>query len=106
MTASRFIDILGPAALAVFTLGGGAAVIAAIRRRMDARERCIACDDLLIEGQDVYHDAGGGIIHAACCGPERESYTGPDGEPLGDGDRIPTPWRWTREPGRNPGRQP
>jgi hypothetical protein len=57
-------------------------------------ERCIACDEALQHGEMVMDDASGGIIHARCCGPERESYTGPDGEPLKDGEPIPQGWPW------------
>lgn len=56
--------------------------------------RCIACDDLIEDGDQVYNDADGGLIHAVCCGPERASYTGPDGEPLAVGEPIPEPWVW------------
>lgn len=94
MSADRFIEILGPIAL-ILCLLGGIAIIAVIRRGDRDDERCIACDERLKEGQEVFHDASGGFIHAACCGPERESYTGPDGEPLKDGEPIPTPWRWS-----------
>lgn len=55
---------------------------------------CIACEKQIKFGDRVYDDASGGTIHAACCGPERESYTGPDGAPLKDGDPIPEPWVW------------
>lgn len=56
--------------------------------------RCLACDLVIREGDEVFLDASGDIIHAACCGPERESYTGPGGEPLKDGEPIPRPWKW------------
>jgi hypothetical protein len=94
MTADRLIEIIGPPALALLVIALAATLaLAALRRTM--AERCIACAEPLIDGQEVYFDASGGIIHAACCGPERESYTGSDGEPLKDGEPIPTPWRWT-----------
>lgn len=55
-------------------------------------ERCIACAKPLVEGDQYYLDASGGIIHAACCGPERESYVNLEtGEPLADGEPIPVP---------------
>lgn len=65
-------------------------------------DRCIACEKPLTDGDLVYHDASGGEIHASCCGPERESYTGPDGEPLKGGDPIPTPkpYRASGEPAK------
>lgn len=55
----------------------------------DDADRCIACNKLLKAGERVLPDAEGGTIHAACCGPERESYTGADSEPLGPNDPIP-----------------
>ena len=54
-----------------------------------ATERCIACGVPLVPGETVLSDAEGGIIHTACCGPEREAYTGADGEPLKPGQPIP-----------------
>ncbi|MES2671574.1 MAG: hypothetical protein V4673_14315 [Pseudomonadota bacterium] len=66
----------------------------------DDIERCMACDAALIEGDDVYNEKEGGFIHAACCGPERESYFVRDGEPLSDSDEIPKSWKWTKLPGQ------
>jgi len=63
---------------------------------MSERETCIACDVPFVDGDLVYSDASGGMIHAACCGPERESYTNADGEPLKNGEPIPAPWKWGR----------
>lgn len=94
MTGGDWIEILGPVALGAFALAGIATVGAIIRRHVET-PRCLACDEALRDGQEVYADVGDGIIHAACCGPERESYVGADGEPLKDGEPIPTPWRWT-----------
>lgn len=59
---------------------------------------CIACDLVLKDGDVVLNDASGGIIHVACCGPEREAYTGADGEPLKDGEPIPAGYVWKAEP--------
>lgn len=56
--------------------------------------RCIACDLPLREGDLVMGDASGGLIHAACCGPERDSYVNAEGDPLGPDDPIPTGWEW------------
>ena len=64
---------------------------------VDDVETCIACEQALKAGDLVYNDASGDLIHAACCGPERESYTGKDGEPLKDGEPIPEPWPWSRD---------
>lgn len=52
-------------------------------------ERCIACDEPLRTGEMVLPDYSGGLIHVSCCGPERESYVGEDGEPLAPGEPIP-----------------
>ena len=57
-------------------------------------EPCIACAKTMVDGDRYYSDASGGFIHADCCGPERESYTGADGEPLKDGEPIPGPSIW------------
>ena len=64
----------------------------------DDTERCIACNKPLKAGDRVLPDAEGGTIHAACCGPERESYTGADGEPLGLNDPIPQGYVYEPEP--------
>lgn len=62
--------------------------------RQSILDRCIACDRILDEEDLVFNDVSGGVIHASCCGPERESYVNADGEPLKPGEPIPTPWRW------------
>jgi len=73
-----------------------------IRRRRGGgdRDRCIACNLPFAGGELVLSEAGGGLIHAACCGPERESYTGKDGGPLGPDEPIPTgfPYRALTSP--------
>lgn len=61
-------------------------------------DRCIACETAFVEGDLVHNEAQGGLIHAACCGPERESYFKNDGEPLDPGDPIPTPFAYRRDP--------
>ena len=66
-------------------------------------DRCIACAEWFEEGERYYPDAGGGFIHADCCGPERESYTGADGGPLKPGEPIPKPLIWE---GRSPDAPP
>lgn len=62
--------------------------------RGDDEERCIACDVPFVFGDKVLNDSSGGLIHAACCGPERESYVNANGDPLGPDDPIPTGWAW------------
>lgn len=61
-------------------------------------ERCIACDREIRPGELVLDDASGGVIHRACCGPERESFTGADGEPLKDDEPLPEGWPWAAVP--------
>jgi len=56
-------------------------------------ESCIACAEPLVDGDKVYPDTSGGFIHAACCGPGRESYVA-DGEPLKVGAPVPEPIIW------------
>lgn len=69
---------------------------------MSADERCIACERVMVDGDPYYPDASGGVLHAGCCGPERECYTGPEGEPLGPNDPIPEPAVWSID-GLDPG---
>lgn len=78
----------------------GALIVAEIERfdRIANLERCIACDQKIEDGDLVYNDVNGGLIHAGCCGPERESYCGPDGAPLANGEPIPEPYAWRPEP--------
>lgn len=56
--------------------------------------RCIACSSPFAEGDAYFADNSGGFIHAACCGPERESYCDENGDPLGPNDPIPEPAIW------------
>jgi hypothetical protein len=94
MTMADWIEIGGPILMGAIALGGLLATAAVIRRHVNT-PRCIACDEALREGQEVYADASGGFIHAACCGPARESYLGPTGQPLKAHEPIPPPRRWT-----------
>lgn len=55
---------------------------------------CMACAVPMKDGDKVYNELDGGIIHADCCGPERENYYGADEQPLEDGEPIPEPWIW------------
>ena len=56
--------------------------------------QCFVCEKYFAEGDAYYPDVSGGFLHADCCGPERESYVGADGEPLRDGEPIPEPLVW------------
>lgn len=49
----------------------------------------------MLVGEPYLPDVNGGVIHARCCGPERESYAHLDGEPLGPHEPIPTPMIWS-----------
>lgn len=60
---------------------------------------CGICALGFIEGDPCLNDVELGPVHAACCGPERESYVGADGEPLKAGEPIPTPWIWSADHG-------
>lgn len=55
---------------------------------------CFVCAVPFKDGDPYYPDASGGSLHAACCGPERESYT-IDDRPLRDGEAIPEPSIWS-----------
>jgi hypothetical protein len=59
-----------------------------------SKEKCIACAVALKEGDKVYSDVSGGILHAVCAGPERDGFATDDGDPLPDGAPIPEPWDW------------
>ncbi|MFK5600205.1 hypothetical protein ACFZ8E_24880 [Methylobacterium sp. HMF5984] len=63
------------------------------------REHCFACGHAFKDGDPVYEDVNEGLIHEGCCGPEPESYSGPDGEPLKPGDPIPAPFIYRADPG-------
>lgn len=62
---------------------------------------CMACAVPLKTGDEVYNELDGGIIHADCCGTERESYFGVDEQPLADSEPIPPPWKWTAMPAQS-----
>lgn len=64
---------------------------------------CGICALGFVQGDSCLTDVDLGPVHAACCGPERESYVGPDGEPLKDGQPIPTPWIWSDRRFAKPG---
>ncbi len=58
---------------------------------------CIGCGNVIQDGELVFHEHGeGGLIHAECAGPERDSYCTDEGEPLGPDDPLPTPFPYVR----------
>lgn len=60
---------------------------------------CLACAEALVEGDEYFPDVSGDVLHAQCCGSERESYVKDvgTGEQLGPNDPIPAPQIWTYE---------
>lgn len=61
-------------------------------------EACGICQITFNEGDDCLTDVDLGPVHAACCGPERESYVNLNtGEPIGPNDPIPAPWKWSAQ---------
>ncbi|WP_244497767.1 dATP/dGTP pyrophosphohydrolase domain-containing protein [Aureimonas sp. AU40] len=71
-------------------------------RPADDLESCLACNEPMKAGDKYLWDVSGDPIHAGCAGPERESYTKGDGEPLGPDDPIPTPLTWQDAPNPSP----
>jgi hypothetical protein len=75
-----------------------AELVAMLQRKIEAdgTEACIACDLPFRPGDKVLADVDGGLIHKACCGPERESYVKniETKEPLGPDDPIPEGFEW------------
>ncbi len=101
-TESNHAPTLGMEGADSISVGVGMAIAAGIIMKVstddDDEECCIACEEPLEDGDPVYWDVNDtGHIHAACCGPERESYVNADGEPLKDGEPIPEPFAWRPE---------
>lgn len=69
---------------------------------MPDEDNCIACDLAFQSDDMVLNELSGGFIHAACCGPEPESYYKNDGDPLEPGDTIPEPFRYGDLPTASP----
>ena len=54
------------------------------------QEICFACEEPLLPGQLVLQDAEEGLMHRACCGPERDAFCNLEtGEPLGPDEPLP-----------------
>lgn len=56
---------------------------------------CFGCGQAMKDGEPYYEDVNEGAMHAACCGPEPESFVDAKGEPLKAGDPIPAPGTYT-----------
>lgn len=94
MAAAAEGDPLADFLACVHRTAAGALALEGETNECDDAESCIACAVVIVDDDMVLPDASGGWIHAACCGPERESYVDADGEPLGPDDPIPTGTRW------------
>lgn len=65
------------------------------RIEADEPPRCFACGEPIQLGQMVIQDISEGLMHAACCGPDRNAYVHlDDGSPLGADEPIPTGHPW------------
>lgn len=61
----------------------------------DYAHRCEICGVTFTPDDDCLTDINLGTVHAACCGPEPESYVDLEtGEPLKPGDPLPTPFKY------------
>ncbi|WP_439604533.1 hypothetical protein [Shinella sp.] len=65
----------------------------------DPEHTCITCLQPLEEHDPAYYSEDG-IMHALCCGPERESFYNADERPLVEGEPIPRPFFWSANPKR------
>lgn len=63
----------------------------------DEPEACEACGEALQLGDPVYW--GDGLLHALCCGPERDGFHNANEAPLADGEPIPRPMIWNGNQG-------
>ncbi len=60
---------------------------------------CEICNIAFTEDDDCLTDVTFGPVHAACCGPERESYVNlATGEPLKEDEPLPTPYKYSDLP--------
>ena len=61
-------------------------------------DTCGICEDIFVAGDRCLTDISLGAVHAACCGPERESYVDLEtGDALAADAPIPTPWIWNAD---------
>ncbi len=68
------------------------------RAALSEDEACPICGIAFQADDDCLHDFDLGIVHASCCGPERENYVNLDtGESLGPDDPLPTPFKYSTE---------
>lgn len=98
LTASEAIAILKDRGYVRMPHTGANAELLELFRKWEEQEygdeHCIVCYKPMVPGDLYYSDADGGVLHAACCGPERESYTNAAGDPLGPDDPVPEPMVW------------
>ncbi|WP_288430242.1 hypothetical protein [uncultured Agrobacterium sp.] len=61
-------------------------------------ERCVACDEVLQDGDSVYCEISeGGHIHAWCATDDPKSYVDEDEQPIKEGDALPEPFPYKSE---------
>lgn len=61
-------------------------------------ERCVACDEVLHDGDSVYCEISeGGHIHAWCATDDPKSYVDEDEQPIKEGDALPEPFPYKSE---------
>lgn len=72
-----------------------AAILRAMRATDPNAERCVSCDEVLHDGDSVYHEHGeGGHIHSWCV-DDPDSFVDEDGEPA---PSKPTPFAYSALP--------
>lgn len=71
------------------------AIRRAIRANDTDAETCVACGEVLHDGDTVYFEPGEeGHIHSHCAGDDPNSFVNEDGKPLTGQDPLPEPFRY------------
>ena len=71
------------------------AIRRAIRANDTYAETCVACGEVLHDGDTVYFEPGEeGHIHSHCAGGDPNSFVNEDGKPLTGQDPLPEPFRY------------